>query len=89
MHGLRCHCADFNACQAQIGRTRIFGALDSLGKYRNRMLCTESVGILHPAEIKAMLPEKSAGKLRWHVYEFSGAWDSRQETWIAGAKAET
>ena len=53
------------------------------------MLCTESVGILQLAEIKAMWPEKSVGKLRWHVYEFSGAWDSPLETWIASTIAET
>ena len=53
------------------------------------MLCFESVGILQLAEIKAIRPEKSVGKLRWHVYEFAGAWDSPLETEVASTIAET
>ena len=89
LRGARCHCADFKAYQAQIGRARVFGALDSLAKCRNRMLCTESVGILQPAEIKAMWPEKCVGKLRWHANDFSGASDSPPECWIVSAIAGT
>ena len=50
-----------------------------LGFSWNRMLCSESVEILQSGEIKALWPAKSARKLRWRVYDFSGAWDSPLE----------
>jgi hypothetical protein len=48
------HSVDFKKRKAQFGRTRCFGALNSPEKYRNRVLCSECVGILQPGETKTL-----------------------------------
>ena len=89
LHRSSCYCADVMMQYTQFGCARIFGARDSLEKCWNRMLYSESVGILWLDETKTFWQEKCVGKLRWHVYEFSGAWDSPLECWIASTIAET
>ncbi len=70
------HSVDFKKRKAQFGRTRCFGALNSPEKYRDRVLCSECVGILQPGETKTLLQEKWFKNVEWHVYDVSGAWGS-------------
>jgi hypothetical protein len=50
LHRSRCHCADFETWKAQSSGTWLFGALNSLEKYRNCMLCSQCMEILQPGE---------------------------------------
>ena len=43
------------------------------------MLCSDSVSVFYSGEIKIVWSGKCVGKLRWSVYDFSGAWNSRLE----------
>jgi hypothetical protein len=83
--GLRCPTspAKFKTRKALLSHSRCFDALNYPEKYRNRVLCSECVGILHPSETQTLWPEKWFENFGWHVYDVLVAWDSSLECCIA------
>ena len=88
LHDSRCP-SEFKTRSSQLSRSRCFDALNSLEKYRNRVLCSECVGILRPGETKTLWPEKWFENVGWHMYDVSGACDSSLKCCIASTIAET